>query len=46
MSTEEERRVVAELLTKRERGIPLTDRERRILAYSRFGDAAACRCKR
>ncbi len=37
---EEERRMVEEILAKRERGEKLSPREERIVAYSPFGTAA------
>ena len=41
---EEERRLVAEVLFKRDLGETLTQRELTILAYSPYGTAAACHC--
>ena len=46
MTTEEERRIVAAILNKRDRGEELIDREQAIVAYSKYGTAAGCRCKK
>ena len=46
MDTATERRIVAEILDKRDQGKELTDREQAILAPSEYGYAAGCRCKK
>ena len=45
VTTEEERRIVAEILDKRDRGEPLTAKEQERLQYSPYGTASSCRCK-
>ena len=45
MTTEEERRIVAEILGKRDRGAALSEKEQAILAHSPYDTASSCRCK-
>ena len=46
VTTEEEREVVVQILDKRDHGEELADQEQAILAYSEYGYAAGCSCKR
>lgn len=45
MTTAEERRIVAEILAKKNNGEELTEREWTIISVSPYGTAASCRCK-